>query len=360
MSTVEKKTEVIIVGQGLSGTFLSWCLEQQGVDYIVIDNNAINASSKASSGVINPVTGRRVVTVWMDEIIIPFAEKTYQQIGNFLNIEAISKTGIIDFFPNPFMKESFLKKIELQAPYIELISEEEPYQPLFNFEFGIGKIQPAFVVHLPKLLPAWQEFLLQHNKLINSAFLFSKLVVAPEKIIYDNIEAKQIVFCDGVEGNRNPYFSLLPFALNKGEALIIEAPEVSNEFIYKKSVALVPYGKDGLFWAGSNYIWDFDDDQPTETFRKSTEVALKNWLKVPFKILEHKAAIRPATVERRPFVGFHPKFQNVGILNGLGTKGCSLAPYFAHQLSDHIINGTGIEKEADLGRFSGILSRTSL
>jgi len=274
----------------------------------------------------------------------------WTDIGNIYSFfEAISKTGIIDFFPNPFMKESFLKKIELQAPYIELISEEEPYQPLFNFEFGIGKIQPAFVVHLPKLLPAWQEFLLQHNKLINSAFLFSKLV-----------EAKQIVFCDGVEGNRNPYFSLLPFALNKGEALIIEAPEVSNEFIYKKSVALVPYGKDGLFWAGSNYIWDFDDDQPTETFRKSTEVALKNWLKVPFKILEHKAAIRPATVERRPFVGFHPKFQNVGILNGLGTKGCSLAPYFAHQLSDHIINGTGIEKEADLGRFSGILSRTSL
>jgi glycine/D-amino acid oxidase-like deaminating enzyme len=78
---------------------------------------------------------------------------------------------------------------------------------------------------------------------------------------------------------------------------------------------------------------------------------------VPFKIVDHKAAIRPATVERRPFVGFHPHFPVIGILNGMGTKGTSLAPFFANQLTQHLVHGLPIADEANVHRFSRILSR---
>ncbi len=74
-------------------------------------------------------------------------------------------------------------------------------------------------------------------------------------------------------------------------------------------------------------------------------------------MLDHKAAIRPATLERRPFVGFHPQQSNVGILNGMGTKGSSLAPFFAHQLAQHIVYGFPIAPEADVHRFNRILSK---
>jgi glycine/D-amino acid oxidase-like deaminating enzyme len=83
----------------------------------------------------------------------------------------------------------------------------------------------------------------------------------------------------------------------------------------------------------------------------------RSWLKVPFKIVDHKASVRPANIERRPFVGFHPTYKNVGILNGMGTKGCSLAPFFAKQLADHIISGNEILVEADIKRFTKILTR---
>ena len=62
-------------------------------------------------------------------------------------------------------------------------------------------------------------------------------------------------------------------------------------------------------------------------------------------------------MERRPFVGFHPTHKNMGILNGMGTKGCSLAPYFAKELAEHIINNKSINPLADVQRFSKILSR---
>ena len=72
---------------------------------------------------------------------------------------------------------------------------------------------------------------------------------------------------------------------------------------------------------------------------------------MPYLTLEHFASIRPATLERRPFVGFHPVHSRIGILNGMGTKGCSLAPYFARQLVEKIKGIGGIHPLADIGRF---------
>jgi len=86
---------------------------------------------------------------------------------------------------------------------------------------------------------------------------------------------------------------------------------------------------------------------------------VESWLKLPFTIIDHRAAVRPATLERRPFVGFHPQYNSVGIFNGMGTKGCSLAPFFANQLVQHIIHRTPIHSEADVKRFQRVLSRNT-
>ena len=349
--------KILIIGQGISGTFLSYFLHKAGIDFIVIDDAKPNASSRVAAGLINPVTGRRVVKVWLDDVIIPFADKAYTEMGALLNIKAFDKKKIIEFFPNPFMKENFLKKLNQKEDYIDLIDDENFLKEYFNYEFGSGSIYPAFVIHLSNILPAWKDFLKKQNKFIEERFDANLLKVSQEIIIYKNIEADKIIFCDGAAGFNNPYFSLLPFALNKGEAIIIEAPELPGDYIYKKSMTLVPTAEKGFFWLGTNYIWDFKDDLPTKEFKTSVDQTLKNWLKVPYKIVEHRAAIRPATVERRPFAGFHPIYKNVGILNGMGTKGCSLAPYFAHQLCENILHHALLQKDADIARFEKILKR---
>lgn len=350
------KTGTLVIGQGISGTFLSWFLHKADEDFLVIDDTKQNASSRVAAGLINPVTGRRVVKVWMDDVILPFAEKAYSEIGEFLGVDSFDKKKIIDFFPNPFMKESFLKKLNQKEDYIDLIGDENFMKEYFNYEFGSGTIFPGYVIHLSNILPAWKNFLQSQNQFIEETFDFNELKVEANTIVYKNIGADRIIFCDGADGINNKYFSLLPFALNKGEAIIIEAPDLPHEHIYKKSMILAPAAEKGFFWAGTNYIWDFENDNPTEEFRKSTEQNLKNWLKVTFKIVEHKASVRPATVERRPFAGFHPVYKNVGILNGMGTKGCSLAPYFAHQFCENIFQNKPLEKEVDIARFARILS----
>ena len=84
---------------------------------------------------------------------------------------------------------------------------------------------------------------------------------------------------------------------------------------------------------------------------------LKNWLKLPFEITDHFAAVRPANVERRPFVGLHPVNKCVGILNGMGTKGCSLAPFFANQFAYFLVNQQPMYADADVKRFTKVLLR---
>ena len=120
---------------------------------------------------------------------------------------------------------------------------------------------------------------------------------------------------------------------------------------------LAPLTIQHTFWAGSNYQWEFKNDQPSPPFYEQMNQHLHNWLKVPFRILVHKAAVRPATLERRPFVGLHPSYPALGILNGMGTKGVSLAPFFAQQLVQHLVYGLPLMEEADVKRFRRILSK---
>lgn len=350
-------TDYIIVGQGICGTFLSWYLQKNNSKFLVIDNNANITSSKIAAGIINPVTGRRMVKTWMIDELLPFTWQVYSEMGHQLGITAISQKSIIDFFPNPQMMTTFLRHIEESDPYFHAFPEQNHFNSFFNYDFGCGEIRPVYEVHLETVLPAWRKTLSENGQLIEEDFSINDISVSDEGVGYRNIVAKKIIFCDGVASANNPWFNLLPFAPNKGEALIIEIDGLPDHHIYKKGFSIVPLAEKNIFWAGSNYQWEFTDANPSLQFYETTLRQLIEWLKLPFKVLDHQAALRPATLERRPFVGLHPHYQNIGILNGMGTKGCSLAPFFAKQLTDHLLQGSPIQPEADVNRFLKILSR---
>jgi len=348
--------DYLIIGQGISGTWLSYYLKKANKSFIIIDNDQPNSASRVAAGIINPVTGRRIVKTWMIDELLSFLVPAYEELGNELNVKAIEKKSLIDFHPTPQMKIAFDERIKENADLLFHPKDQGQYQNIFNYDFGFGEVDPCYVVNLKEILPAWRKKLLSNNQLLEEDFEITELKQADAGINYKNIKAEKIFFCDGIHSSQNPFFKNLPFALNKGEAILIEAPGIPSTHIFKKGMMLTSIQKD-LFWLGSNYLWEFPDDQPTEPFRKQTELLLRSWLKVPFKIVDHKASVRPANIERRPFVGFHPTYKNVGILNGMGTKGCSLAPFFAKQLTDHLNSGNEILAEADIKRFTKILTR---
>jgi glycine/D-amino acid oxidase-like deaminating enzyme len=207
------------------------------------------------------------------------------------------------------------------------------------------------------VLAAMRKFLTDKNAFLEEDFDREQLVLTKNGLSYKDITAEKIVFCDGIRGMQHPWFRLLPFAPNKGESLVIESEELNSEHIFKRGMVAAPLPVKNTFWIGSNYQWEFKDDQPSVEFYKQATGLLDNWLKKPYRVLFHRASIRPATLERRPFVGFHPHFPRIGILNGMGTKGASLAPFFASQLCQYIVHGLSIQEDAGIHRFSRILSK---
>ena len=83
---------------------------------------------------------------------------------------------------------------------------------------------------------------------------------------------------------------------------------------------------------------------------------LQKIISVPFEVVQHNASIRPTVQGRRPFIGLHPLQNNVGIFNGLGTKGVMLAPFFANQFAEHLVNGEKLNEEVDVLRYKNLLS----
>lgn len=360
------RKDVLIVGQGICGTFLAWWLEKAGLSFIVLDEQRPATASRAAAGLINPVTGRRIVKTWMIDELLSFAGRAYDDLGAALQLDCLKQTQVVDFFPTAQMRIAFLQRYEEDPQYLRLPVDEHSYEGLFRYDLGYGIIAPCYLADLPKLLPAFRRRLLEQNVLVEAPFDHQSLVVEAQRIKYKDITADRIIFCDGIQSADSPYFSRLPFAPNKGEALIVDIPDLPSAIsvvslppattVFKKGMTLAPW-KDGLYWVGSSYEWSFVDPDPTETFRQRAEGLLKDWLRSPFGVVDHIASVRPATLERRPFIGFHPLYPAIGILNGMGTKGCSLAPYFAHQLVAHIAEGKPIRPDADVRRFTKILSR---
>ena len=351
------QVDYLIIGQGICGTMLSWFLKKEGKSFLIIDNNNGNSSSKIAAGIINPVTGRRYAYSWMIDEAMPFAVQTYEELENYLDTNLVFSKSIIDFFPSAQMRNAFIDRLTENDTYLHSYPDQNHFNQFFNYDFGCGEIRPAYLVHVQVLLSSWREKSSESHCIHTETFDLKELKIEKDVIAYQNIRAEKIIFCDGVDGVSNPWFQLLPYAPNKGEALVIECGELTNQHIFKKGLMLAPLPEKNLYWVGSNYQWEFENDQPSVQFFQHATTVLNSWLKKPYKVLAHKAAVRPATLERRPFVGFHPQFENVGILNGMGTKGTSLAPFFAHQLVQHLVHNFPIAPDADVHRFKKILSR---
>jgi glycine/D-amino acid oxidase-like deaminating enzyme len=349
----------IIVGQGISGTMLAWYLEQAKQSFVVIDTPLPNSASRVSSGIINPVTGRRIVKTWMIDTLMPFAADAYRTLEKVLSANLVQETSIYTIFPTVQMRQAFLQCLENKeetAAHLRL-TDDEVMQEFIHPGFGNGEIHPALVVNIPLLIQRYREKLRQQNQLLETPFLHSELIVGEKSVQYKNITAKAILFCEGVAGAENPFFKNLPFAPNKGEALLIAAHGLPRKKIIKKGLSISPVGEEDLFWAGGTHHWEYTHDQPDETVKTQLLTQLQNILITPFTVVEHIAALRPATLERRPFVGMHPAHAGVGILNGMGSKGASLSPYFARQLADHLTQSAAIWEEADVQRFRSVLLR---
>lgn len=355
----EKKHEridYIVVGQGLAGTLLSYFLLLENKKFRVIDLPQRGTSSSVAAGIINPVTGRRIAKSWRFEELYPFAKKTYRQMEDLLGFRIWFDRNILRALPTVFDENEWLRRSAFPdyAAYFEEPSDLEDYKDKVKPVRAWGELRLAAQVTMPELVSAFRSLLARKNLLIEKKFVYENISHEQGRVEYGDLSADGVIFCEGAGAMHNPYFNWLPFAATKGELLIVKIPGCRFKKLLKHHLFIVPLpynGSDEVYWVGSTSRFEFEDDLPSEEQRQILEQQLSETLDMPFEVLEHKAGIRPTVFDIRPFLGAHPGFPWLYIFNGMGTKGASLAPFFAKQMVDFLLGKVVLDAEVDIRRF---------
>jgi len=152
----------------------------------------------------------------------------------------------------------------------------------------------------------------------------------------------------------NPNFNYIPFKPAKGDVLTITCNELNIDFILNKGFFIMPLGNN-TFKVGATYNWQDLTDVPNPAGKEELINKLKKLIPYEFEVIKHEAGVRPSVIDRRPVLGTHPTYPQLKIFNGLGTKAVMLAPFFAKQFCDYLIEGKDLNEEVDVKRFETTL-----
>lgn len=322
----------IIVGQGLAGSLLANTLINLNYSVVVIDDANQHAASKVASGIINPITGRRLVKSWMyDELKETFLE-FYKDLENEFNESLIEPTTITRTTTSIQDDNAWNTMALNQSELCIKRLNENPWEKVVESEFPFGGIR-GYRVNVKRLLSLVEKKLEDLNVLRTSPFDHDLIEFVSTGIRYGDISAEKIVFCEGWKGIYNPFFKDQAFEPAKGEVIMIKSPHLTIDTILKHKLTIVPQENE-QYWVGTTFDWNQEHENPTPEKLIYLTHRLKEFLKVPFEISKHIAGIRPSTRDRRPLVMSHPVHPELFLLNGFGSKGTSLAPYFTLKLID--------------------------
>lgn len=343
-----------IIGGGLAGSLLALRLLDAGAQVTLIDSRLPHAASRVAAGLFNPVTGRLMALTWNAAALRQDLRSLQAdpRVASFIHEAPI-------YFPFEHAglrnKWSSLSSDPFFAPWG--IVRESPWRPeqVHNPIGGLDVQQggwmntAGFITAVATAVTAHP-----HGRCIQSRVDYRSVDLRAGTLDLDGATHRfdHLICCEGPQLMHNPFFKWLPLKLLKGQLLEIEIDDFDPGLILTRGVFLLPLGGN-RFLCGSTYEKEFSHEGPDEAGLLEIENTLKGTLKLHWRVVDHRAGIRPATPDRRPFIGTHPNHHNLHIINGLGAKGVLHGPWAARLLGEKIMgSGQEIETESSLLRYT--------
>jgi glycine/D-amino acid oxidase-like deaminating enzyme len=317
---------ILIVGQGLAGTLLSYQLFKNNINFLVIDNGEFSAS-KVAAGMFTPVGGKRFLPTNKINELLPYAISIYKDIEKILNIKFLYEQDIVNYFSSKDLYEIAFKRFYQDELKAYLQKNSYNFDDYFYNNYNSLIIKRGGWVNTEILLEKWKEFLKRNNSYIQEDLKYSDLSIGKNKIYYKNLSFNKLVFCEGYKAINNPFFKNLPFQLSKGEMLKIKS-NLPKNIIIKKQIYLVNF-ESNIYKIGSTYEWNDLNNTPSIRGLRKIKNELSKILKKEYTILEHLSGIRATTRNRELIIKKSDKYESIFIFNGLGTKGVINAPYYS-------------------------------
>ncbi|AUC83557.1 FAD-binding oxidoreductase [Lacinutrix sp. Bg11-31] len=344
------KVDYIIVGCGLAGIAFCEQLLANNKTFVVFDNNS-QQSSTVAGGLYNPVTLKRFTPVWHSQEQLALAIPMYAKIEKRLNIKLDYKIPVRKRFMSLEEQNNWFARSDREglSDYMSLDIHKNS-NTFINSEFGFGEVLETGRIDTKLLILEYKKDLKKKNLLIEESIGYSQIQFQDNLIEYKDISANQIVFAEGYGVKENPFFNTLPLEGSKGELVSIKAPQLQLDYVLKSSVFIIPLGND-IYRIGSTYERTDKTNNITAEAKEALLNKLKTIITCDFEVVDQVAGIRPTVKDRRPLVGRHPKYNNIYVLNGLGTRGVMIGPFVAEQLYNHIEKKSPLNEDLDIVRF---------
>lgn len=325
--------DFLIVGQGLAGTLLAWEFERAGFSFAIADAGHGRAASGLAAGIINPITGRRLVKSWRIDARLAGARAAYRELEAALGV--------------PLWREMRVRRIFADERERRVLAAKRASGELGAFagrETAEGDgfwIEGAARVDLPALLGAararWQAT--------------GRLRTGGSDVAAELGRHDLVIDCTGVAGGLGGAFGFVPWAYSNGEMLTLAVEGLAPEVILNCGHWVLPVSP-GVAWIGATHRPGAPHTVPTaaacEVLAASARVLLAGRA---FAVTGQMAGVRVNLPDKHPVVGRHPTRARLGVLNGLGSKGALHAPALARQWVDHLREGVPFEAEVDVARF---------
>jgi glycine/D-amino acid oxidase-like deaminating enzyme len=322
------RADILIAGQGLAGTLLGWELERAGIPFAIADAGHAAAASRVAAGMINPITGRRLVKSWRVDALLPLARESYRTLALALGVPLWREMRVRRRFADDRERRVFADK---QA--------REELAPFAGAADGEGFwIEGAARVDTGTLLAAAR------------ARWRAAGVLREERVEWGTVAGRHelVVDCTGAGGAQ---FDFVPWEFSKGEILTVAVEGLDPGVILNDGHWVLPIAP-GVAKVGATHEPGRRDAVPTAAARAVLEARAGTMLRRPLTVSAHVAGVRVALPDRRPVAGRHPADPRLGVLNGLGAKGALVAPWLARQWVHHLTEGVPFEAEVDVARFS--------
>jgi len=347
--------DFLIVGQGVAGSVLAWTLDQLGCQVLLADSPALPSASGAAAGIVNPLTGRKLVRTWQAGQLFPFLHDFYTDIEQQLGVQFFHPKDIYRPFRSDAERASYLTLLNdpETGQYAHEATDNQLYSDCIYNESGGLTVTQSGWVDLNEFVRIVKGYFIKKNQYYEGIVDQNELKINENSCFWKDVTIKKVIFCDGVQGRENPLFDWLPYNPVKGQILTATIENYPIKSIVNQGVFILPL-RPGLVRIGATYTWHDLDWQTTDDGRAFLENKVRSVLRLPYTVVAQQAGIRPSTKDRRPFVGLHPEHRAVGIFGGMGSKGASLTPYLAGQFARHVLDGEDLDPATNISRYESL------
>lgn len=341
----------VIVGQGLAGTALAWALRRRGRRVLVLDREEPATASRIAAGLVTPITGMRFVKSRRFDELFAAAVSLYRHVEEQTNADLFRIAPAVRLFAGPDERESFRRRAERDDPEDVRVPEQLVDEARLHAADGGFEMLRAARLDVPRYLAASRDVFRRGGGYLRSDIHPGDLEWEDRTVVLPRLGVRcdRVVFCQGFAAAENPWFRNIPFDAAKGEALTVRIAGLNEDRVLQRGIWLAPLGND-LYKVGATYHRDRLDCECTDAGRTELCDRLRQLLRVPFEVVGQEAAVRPILQNKRPAVGFHLAFPQLGYFNGLASKGVLQAPWFAEHLAAAIAGKTELLPEFDVSR----------